>query len=753
MPESDILSAIQEDRLSLAKIDLERLLKRFPNKSYYWALNCYLLYAQGRLSQATSQCKELAQKVPSDVHALSVLYDVYVKLGLSKEAGQLYERAIKKYPTRELIDAYLEKSLDKFDASGMQKASMQLLKNFKSSREYAYRAAITCYFMSTRGTDKERTLYLGLGTGIVEKMAPHENNQEIFVHAKLLHVQERFAEVVKLIEPLKHRDLELLLLYRDSLEKSENWQQLYDESYKLLFELNFNDFSTWKHLIYSATKLEKSYEEVSKLISLDNRNAYFAKIHLATAYGLNQHDTLENFYLKFQDKPSCAVDLLNFHLPSPLLDKIHTDYKGLTEKPALSSKQAIHLVNCIKILLSSKRLNLNEIDLLMFPNPELIDLHLVKMIESLRADSSSDNIVKYIITLEEYKVRDPENFKVKVWLLNFYTAIGATPLAIKVYKDLKIKMIQQDTLLHKLDLLPSVGNLSELINTYRFYMTADGEVRPYVRNALQKSLYTKVEDFFKFGERLTHSLLRHLLTLRILKTSRMLGNDYYNYFYRLMRDNKASILSDNFVLHDNRDFTSEYNLGVEILQLDLLEYERRKGTEYVKLNYLKELLIAEKDPNEIEKLIKLFNKWISSPEYISQLSKFEGHLVKLYHSIFKLAKLKEFKDKDLVTKFLLKNLNMNKIDANFLQKTQPISAERQRIFLDTFELIKVVQLLINDKSITDAAGKMQIDMVSLLSVKPQLLPEIKLSLKLQHEFVSDQFDAINDALKLSSLKL
>lgn len=64
-----------------------------------------------------------------------------------------------------------------------------------------------------------------------------------------------------------------------------------------------------------------------------------------------------------------------------------------------------------------------------------------------------------------------------------------------------------------------------------------------------------------------------------------------------------------------------------------------------------------------------------------------------------------------------------------------------------------MQLLINDKSITDAAGKMQIDMVSLLSVKPQLLPEIKLSLKLQHEFVSDQFDAINDALKLSSLKL
>lgn len=753
MGESDVLEAIQGGRLSLAKLELERLLKRFPNKSYYWALNCYLLYAQGKITQSIAQCKELALKTPSDRQALSVLYDLYLKLGLAKEANHLYDNAAKKYPTKELIEAYFEKALSCYDTAGVQKASNQLLKNFKLNRVYAYRAAFTCYLLSTRGSDKERALYIGLASGLAEKLAPHESNQEVFVHAKILHVQEKYDGVVKLLQPLKHKELELLLLYLDSLDKSANWELLYLEAHNLLFDQKFNDYSTWKHLINAGHKLDKPHSELATLIKLDSRNSYFANVHLAATYGIDREQAVETFYQKFHDKPSGASDLLTFDLSGNIIDKISASYNELVEKLALTPAEAWTLLNTTKILLHFKKLSLSEEKFSKFDNPELIDLHLVKMIESLRADPSTDNIVKQIISLEHYSISDPENYKVKVWLLNLYTTINAAPAALKAYNSLKIKMIQHDTLAYKLDLLPSVGNLNELINIYRFYMTADAEMEPFIHKCFEDNLYTKAEDSYSFGKRLTDSLLRHLLILRILKTSRMVGNDYYNYFYRKMRDAKAIILSDDFELADNRDFKSEYNLGVDIAQLDIFDNEKKKGTEYVKLNYLKEMLIAEKDEAECEKLIKLYNKWTSNPTYLSQLSDFDKHLVKLYITIFKLSKLSDVKDRDLLLKFLLKNLDMKKITSNFIQKNQDISVERQRIILDTFELIKVTQILVRDKAVGKAAGDMQIEMVKLISTTPQLLTDINVGSLLDQDFVSDQIESIKDALKLSTLRL
>lgn len=753
MGELDILLAIQEGRLSLAKIDLERLLKRYPNKSYYWALNCYLLYAQGRIEESITQCRELARKTPSDTQALLVLHDLYYKLGLFKDANQLYDTAIKKYPTQDLIEAYFDKALEKYDVAGAQKAALQLQKNFKSTREHSYRAAITCYVMSTRGSEKEKALYLGLGAGFAEKLQPHENGQEVFVHAKIMHSQGKFDEVVKLVEPVKQKMLDLTLLFLDALKQTASWQKLYDVSYDLLFNQQFNDFATWKHLIDSAFQLKKSKEDVLGLIKLDTRNSHFASIHFALVYGMDITSALEEYFNRYKSKPSCASDLLNYDLPDLIVKTIISEYGALTAKETLSSKEATTLSNCTKILLHYKQITLADEKFSRFDNIELYDLQLVKMIESLRADCSVENIVQHIILLERYAALDGENYKVRMWLLNLYNAITATTLAIKTYKGLKIKMIQQDTLSYKLDLMPSNGNLNELVQIYRFFMTADAEVGPFLRQAFSKELYTKVEDFFRFGERLTNSLLRHLLILRILKYSRMLGNDYYNYFYRRMRDSKAFILSDDFVLHDNRDFKSEYNLGIEIAPLEIVQRETRKGTEYVKLNYLKELIIVERDGKECERLIKLYNKWISNPAYASQLSLFENHLSKLYLNIFKLAKLSDVKDKELLTKNLLKNLDMNKIRSNYLKNVPEISSERNDVLLGTLELIKIARALLRDKAILSAISKLHTELAGAQSEGAKLLSDIKQKINLDREFVEDQFDNICDALKISALKI
>lgn len=708
MSESNVLEAIEEGRLTSAKHDLESLLKRFPNKSYYWALNCYLLYAYGKTGEAINQCKSLLAKTPSDLSSLSLLFDLHLKLGIFDGIHSIYENAIKKYPSAELIGAYFEKVVSVYDRTGIQKASMLLQKHSKSNRHHGITAAFSCYLSSKAETsEKSKALYLGLGAGIIARLQPLQTNQELFVYVKILEAQSKFHEVVENLKPLKHMELELTLLYLDALDKSESWSELYQKGCNLLFEDNFDDFDTWKYVINAAFKLNKSENDVLALIKLDSRNCHFARIYVNEVYGTDIEPAVTAYFNKFQGTPSCALDLLNLNLPQTFLDSLQQKYQQLIHLELLGSKEANALLNVSRLLHNAGVQAIQWGEISKFDNPELFDLYLINMINSLKTDFSIPLTLQHIIRLQSFIEKDPENYKLKLWILNLSTHINASTLALQTYSDLKIKMIQQDTLSFKLPLHPSPRALKELIQIFRFYLTSDTETEPFIKECFDQGLFTKAEDFLNFGYKLSNSLSRHLLTLKILRTARLLNSDYYGYFFRKAKAMKNQILSDKFKLHDNRDFDADYNLGVQIEPVAELQKERRISTEYVKLQYLKEFLITERNTDEVERLMKLFNKWINNPAYTAQLTVHERSLYNLYADIIKYSKLPGVKDKALIAKFITKNLDFNKLESQFLRQVQNPSDDFQKIIADTWELTRVVQGLITDSPINSASKTLQ----------------------------------------------
>ncbi|OVF08421.1 putative N-terminal acetyltransferase complex subunit [Clavispora lusitaniae] len=760
MASDPILEAIEEGRFASARRDLESKLKRFPDKSYYLALNCFYLAETGNAS-AEAQCRTLKQKVPSDAKALDLLARAFKKLGLPTDANEIYENAVKKYPTTDLILTWFFKTIHSFDTRSAQKASMLLKKHAKSNRAYAVRAAFVNFLWSLQSpSEKESTLHLALAESILNDSSPLESNQEIFALATILSKRGKYDQVVELLAPLDHRELELTLLYLDCLFRLENWEALYNLCHQLLFKEEFNDYDTWKYLIMAAKNLGKSETEISTLISSNSRNAYMAKIELAKVYESNIETSVLAYYDSFATKPCCVADLSLIELFPAFVERIHSDYSELLSKEKLSPKEESKLCNLSKLNLRiDPNLKLSWSQFAKFDSVNLIDTYLICMIDDLRQDSSPENIVKHIVHLEHLAKQDSENYRVKLWLLNLYTNIGASTKAIKVFHDLKIKMIQNDTLSYKLDLAPSLANLNELVQVFRFYLTSDSEVESFIQKGFEMDLYTKIQDFYQFGQRLSNSLTRHLVILRILQISRVLNHSYYNYFYKVVSDMKTEILSDCFTVSDNRDFKTEYNLGAHLSPLEFLHgAEQRKGKEYAKLYYLKELLIVERKEADIQNMLKAFNKILSNPSHMKQFSAFEAHLFKMYLSLFKVAKDPKIKDKASEIGFLAKNLDFKKIKPKFMDNLPPLSNQINHILAQAFDFACICPLLVSQPQLVKAASTLRADISAFEESEKQkkLFRKIKSSNSfedLPQDFVSDTLEDIIEGVRSSSLKL
>lgn len=760
MDEDPIFVAIEEGRFSSAKLDLAAKLKRFPDKSYYLALNCYFLAQSGNLSSAEAQCQRLKAKTPSDTQSLEILSRTFLKLGRPVEANEVYENAVRKYPSTDLLVTWFSRNLRLFDTRNVQKAAMILRKHAKSNRSFAVRAAFVNYLWSTQcPLEKEAVLTLNLAEQILAELSPLKSNQEIFVQTAVFEKLQKYKEIVQLLKPLEQRELELIIAFLNALDKTEEWDVLYLACHKLIFEEEFNDYNTWQYLIKAAKNLGKPKETVSELIKLGSRNSYMASIEIAKVYQSDTEAALLSYYGAFASKPCCIYDLSLIDLPNAFYEKVESDFSTLMAKDALSEKEACALSNAVKIKLrQNAAAEISWSDFSKFDNLGLNDIYLICMIRDLEKDNSPKAIVGYIVYLEHLAKKDPENFKIKLWLINLYTSINASSMAVKIYKELKIKMIQHDTLSYKLDLEPSLGNLNELVQIYRFYLTSDSEVEEYVQKGFEKELYSKLQDFFQFGKRLATSLSRHLLILRIIQTSRMLNHSYYNYFYKVLADSRAEILADSFTVSDNRDFTTDYNLGCDLPRLQIFENsECKRGKEYAKLYYLKELLIVETNGTEVAKLLKLFNKTFSNPQTTKQLSPFENHLFKLYLSLFKTTKGTNEKDKALELSYLVKNIDFKKLRPKFLDTLPGLSNKRNHVLVGAVDLCQVCLLLLNQPQLVKAAKQLQKDLAAYNASAGQIeiLQKIKSEnsfADLAQDFVDDRLEYIEEGLKKSIFK-
>ncbi|KAM9939847.1 hypothetical protein OXX80_000639 [Metschnikowia pulcherrima] len=757
MTDEEIVNAIRAKRYAAAKHEINSRIARFPQKNYYRAVNAFYLLSTGSAKESLKECDAIRAKVPGDSPTLKLLFEVYCKLGRRQDAQSIYANAAKKYPSAELLTAWFDKSVQAFDGQMMHKSALAQRKAFPSNRDYHLASAFADLIWSGETkSEKEAQQVLESASKTMESLEPLQTNQEAFLFASIMMKKKKFSSAIKVLESAQNKELELVLLYLDALDKSEEWETLYAYSHNLLFDQSFNDYDTWRYLIKAGFALKKPQEALSSLIRFDSRNSYVANMEICRVYDCGLEQAIAKYYEKYMAMACCSLDLRAFDVSEKFSDEIVTQKNSLLSKESLSGHEATICINIEKILSRSGNHPLDWKAYARYDNPEFSDLYLASMIQDFSRDLSTTKILEHIVRLEDFAKRDPENFNIKLWLLNLYSTISGSSLALDTYEDLKIKMIQHDILAYKLNLEPSVRNQKQLFNIYRFHLTGENEINAYFGLAFQRGLYTKLEDLYKFGKRLNTSLSKHLVTLHITKMFRMLNNEYYGYFQDLISDIKADVLSDDFTISDNRDFETDYKLGFD-LQKVLYKSEAKKSREYVQLYYLKELIIAEAHDGEAEKLIKTLDKWMSNPKYTEALSPSELHFFKLLLAIFKLTKIST-KDKDSLTNYLSKNLDFEKIMEQFLSKTSPLSSSATKILVDTLDVVKLIKLLSKEDVLDSLAKKFQQGLVRYVVTNPEVsfFKEVKASLKLSDlpkSFVDSQLERLEDGIRASKFKM
>ncbi|OBA22265.1 hypothetical protein METBIDRAFT_39532 [Metschnikowia bicuspidata var. bicuspidata NRRL YB-4993] len=759
MTDEEIVNAIKEKRFADAKREINSKMLRFPQKNQYRVLNAFYLLSTGSLKEALDECNAIKAKSPSDHFTLNLLFEIYCQLGRKNDGQSVFEIAAKKYPSPDLILSWFKKLQQLLDAQMLQRSAAALKKCMPLNRLYHLQSVFADLTRSLETkSEKEAQTLLESALKAMEKLQPLQTNQEAFLLSSVLKRKQDFSSIVSVLEPVQCKELELTLLLLEALDKSENWEKLYHYCQVLLFEDEFNDYDTWKYLIKAGFALKIPQEELSARLKFDSRNSYVANMEICRVYNSGLEQAVETYFDEFKDKLCCASDLLAFDLSECFRQKIREKQSTLFKESELQNGLATTCVNIEKILTRFDKHDIEWTKFARFENSELNDLYLASMVQSLRHEVSIKKVIEYIIKLESLSERDPDNFNIKLWLLNLYSCICGSSMAIETYENLKIKMIQHDALSYKLNLEPSIKNLNHLIKIYRFYLTGENEMNTYFGIALKKGLFTKLEDLYQFSKRFKSSFSKHFLVLQILKFSRMLNNNYYDYFVNLIKDKKAEILSDGFEVSDNRDFDTDYKLGFDFEGKVMFNFESKKTKEYVQLHYLKELLIAENQDVEAKRLLKLLDKWMCNPRFTKTLSPSEIYFFKLLHVIFKLSQGAVDKDQDQCMNFLTKNLDFKIISLNFLAKTSPLSSAANKILTDSLELVKVMNHLLSDDLLTALSKKFHQGLIQHVVTNPEMtqFKDIKASLKLDDlpkSSIQSQLERLEDGIRASKFKM
>lgn len=766
--DQEILEAINQGSFNFAQSQLSKKLKKFPNKSYYWALNNYYLYSVGKINESLTQCEDLLKKVPSDPNTLDLLYDLYYKLGQPTLANQCYENAVKKYPNNQIIFDWFKKSINSNDIKSIQKSISQVQKFNKLDPLYTYWNSFAYYLLSDSIKDdeahlKEKSLYQSLSLKILSTLeSKPSTNQQLFILIKLHEQRNELDKVVEIIKDTlttnpQEVDLELLIIYLNSLSSLSMWQELYDKTYDLIFNEKFNDFNTWKYLIKANHNLALPKTTLSEKINhnLGSRNSYLALIELDKTYSIDLKESITSYFNKFNDKKCCFHDLL-LYINQENKSTLYELFDDITTN------------DHAKINYEQFKLYFGDSQQAIIPqnaNLEWNDMKLIKSIQNFQKDQSIKSIVHEIITLESLLTKDSENYKLRLWLINYYTLINCSELSLYHYKNLKIKMIQHDTLSYKIinNLSPTLSNLNQLIEIYKFYYTAEYEVDENIRKAFEKGVFNKLPDFIKFSNRLKNSISKKLVILEILKISRILNNEYYSYFSKLISNEKFDYINDSLTkVSDNRDFKTDVQFTGSIIndvQSTSLP-QLIKDKEYVSLNYLKELIIIERDQSSISKLLKNFNKILSNAKINDQLTKFEVWLFKIYLNVFKVLKIDDCKEKDAIQNYLTKNLKFDKINTLYLKDHEHFDWVLNHVIVNLYDLIKIVNKL-NKKDSTNFNHSINQIISHLFRSLSTYKPEFRSSssyinkdeLNFDSEFINDKVDEIDSYFKSSRFLL
>lgn len=680
-------SALGARNFNLAIKLSEKKIKETPNSSHALAVHCYVL-ANASLSASSTitsndtliACQDLAKKIPSDPKAISLLSLAFDLLD-AKPAEDLYEAAIRKYQTPGLAYEWFKTTLETNDLIGMQKAAMSLSKNFKNDTENGrmikmWAAAtmnivLECCSKSGRlGGGKEKLLAmlgLKLVEGVEQSVKNGLNAQELYVKCQLL-VKKGDEKVC--LEELKNfikkeKDLELLLMYFDLLKKNETWEVLYDACIEYLVDVGVDDWDTWKLAILSANKLgkRKEIEEIICNYSI-GRNSQLAKIEFAKNGSLeDKMSAMENYMNRYMHKLCCYLDLKSFieqnFLDKPtILELIESQYKNnqldevLNGDKKATEKELIILVNylkfktkvspelftslsffsdCCKYYNVTQHLQNKLADFDYFAGFEFIILAIQSYL-TIHEEVDTTTYLKLIIILENSLLKNKHEYHLQLWLAYFYMNTNMSAPLARIYKDLKIKNIQFDTLSpYFLNHFASRTRSHEpLQSAVSFYMqNVPNELPAMLSACFENSTFSKLKGFIEFKLRVDNSITQFQVVSEMIQnerlTSQSLGIDNIEFDYIPILKRAYKIMNQesedvDMKLHDNIDRKIMWDCGIH----ELNDVVKRKistplniiyDTNSVKIKLLRELIIYDQHGRVWDDYLKEFKTLLKSCDF------------------------------------------------------------------------------------------------------------------------------------------
>ncbi|ODV88157.1 hypothetical protein CANARDRAFT_5455 [[Candida] arabinofermentans NRRL YB-2248] len=633
-------AAIKSGNNKLALRLVQEKIKQHPNSSYFYALQAQILALSNDIDNAVVKAKELLDKFPSDPETLKILISVFELCEYDSE--DVFEKVCKKYPTFNLIYERFNHSINTCDLNGIQKSTMALTKAIMGGTVVDQRMlkfwacfslVLVCFACKETLKAPLLKLYPQMGLRLIDKIKP-ANAQEQYVYSRLLQLAGKDEENASSLKEFlkKENDLELKLMYFECLENLGYWHDLSEICNKYLVELKEDDWDTWKLYIKASSKNDKLEECVAIIKSYPvTRNSQLALIEL-TKYDLTMsfNECFLNYVQKYGHKLCCFLDLKIFIKPGDLLFEIlESEFEKRKIPDILNKKQnptendLVFMVNYLKFKAylcqdvfkspefikqccffysSTKPLLTNLVKFEYFAGFEFIILALQSLI--VQSDElSTELLIKLTIVLENALSKNPYEFHLKLWLIKLYSKLNLISESTELFKSLKIKFIQLDTISHVLNTrLSTLTTQNETLFTLSNFYTqhADTELPAMVSNCFQEQSYNKLQSFIEFQLRLQNSYTKYTNVVELIKTNRILDDQstidddlrpLLKKYYKTESQDKICQISDN------RDMTTFWNCGIhetiKAVSDKLNTVNPELTSSYTRLMIVKELIIYD----------------------------------------------------------------------------------------------------------------------------------------------------------------
>lgn len=766
MQDNQIIDAIEGGSFQHAKSLIKVKQTKYPQQSYYYALNAFLLFNQGNTSECLKEANALLNQCPTDPRTTDLLFQIFNHYGKEKEALQVYEGLVKKFPQNCQINLrqWFEHSLKLGNFKSLQKAGLNLTR-VSDDRKYKYWCAIACYLLaeSLINDTKQYQLFRSLGSRIIADLST-ESTHELYVKAKMLGYQS--VEIIEQFLLLKPLDLDMKVVYLEVLKSHPH--KLHEYCKKLLFDEKFNDFDTWKIYISSAKDLNKDYKDIKDTIVTyqKSRNSQLALVELNKVYNIDFQKSVVDYYEAYKSKLCCYNDLVYYNADSIITTLHRLNVELIRDKDSTDSLN--QLVNNQKLLfrfgdISDEYFELNyQIYNKFFPLTKnkletdfyiANDLILINCIHDLAKLWTHKTIFKNILILQKLTIHDPLDFRVQLWLLKLYSFVNLNDNMMSVFEILKIRMLQYDSLGYLVIdnssvRAPSQQNLKYLINVYRFYLTCEHDLQENIIKSFEEGIYNKLPNFIEFNTKLINSYQYYRTFLEIWKTIRILGDKgYETYFKGKLREIATKCIESD--ISDNRD----HNILWKDLPFTrpILEFETSSPVK-LKLDYIKELFLLDSQDHHL----KLFNKLLEQ----HKLANFDNWLYRIYYNLFKLRTKMKQSELQSVKNYIIKNFKISKVSI-----PNPLDGQFNYVWLSLVELTKIVGYYVNliDINIAEDIKKSNNMLITELSnqnyKKTQMkdLDALAVEMKaeiwnidIDKEFIKTQFDIFHDSLVKSS---